>query len=554
MLSTPTMTEDAIRALEHRYIGPTWQTNPDGTWKLPEHSLGWAVVLWCTTYLKALDGSGAPWRFTDEQLRFIFWWYAVDARGRFVYRTGVLQRLKGWGKDPLLAVICLVELCGPCRFGGWGDDGEPVAVPHRAAWVQIAAVNQAQTRNTMTLMPSLISDLMRETYDIKDGAEIIRANGGRCRLEAVTSSYRALEGGRSTFVVLNESHHWIQGNGGIDMYETIDGNATKSAGGAGRYLAITNAYLPGEDSVAERMRSAYEAVVDGRAVDVGFLYDSVEANELTPLSPEALRIVIPVIRGDAHWLDVETIINSVLNTTMSPQRSRRMWLNQIVTGDDALYTENDYRECSVEDVELQPGDKVCLGFDGGKSDDATALVAIRISDMTKFVLHLQEKPDGPTGEGWLVDRAAVDSAVHLAHRVYDVKAFFADVALWESYIDNWAEQYGETYDIKASEKHAIAWDMRQGLQKLTRMHERFMQAILDRAVRFQSDRNIRRHLLNVFRSENIHGVSFRKESRESPRKVDIYAAGMLAYEAVHEYRTRRKTKTTKKRTGYGAFF
>ena len=36
----------------------------------------------------------------------------------------------------------------------------------------------------------------------------------------------------------------IAGNGGHKMYETIDGNATKMNS---RYLAITNAYLPGED-------------------------------------------------------------------------------------------------------------------------------------------------------------------------------------------------------------------------------------------------------------------------------------------------------------------
>jgi hypothetical protein len=29
---------------------------------------------------------------------------------------GVLQRPKGWGKDPLLAVICMVEFVGPSRF------------------------------------------------------------------------------------------------------------------------------------------------------------------------------------------------------------------------------------------------------------------------------------------------------------------------------------------------------------------------------------------------------------------------------------------------------
>ncbi|MEV5060878.1 hypothetical protein AB0K94_07300 [Streptomyces sp. NPDC053794] len=97
----------------------------------------------------------------------------------------------------MLAVISLVEFVGPSRFSHWGPDRQPVGVPHPQAWVQIAAVSRDQTRNTMTLMPSLISERMIETYGIKAGAELIRANGGRQRLEAVTSSYRALEGARS---------------------------------------------------------------------------------------------------------------------------------------------------------------------------------------------------------------------------------------------------------------------------------------------------------------------------------------------------------------------
>ncbi|MGW8743542.1 hypothetical protein [Streptomyces sp. NPDC055794] len=100
----------------------------------------------------------------------------------------------------MLAVISLVEFVGPSRFSYWGPDGQPVGVPHPQAWVQIAAVSRDQTRNTMTLMPSLISERMIEAYGIKAGAELIRANGGRQRLEAVTSSYRALEGARSLAV------------------------------------------------------------------------------------------------------------------------------------------------------------------------------------------------------------------------------------------------------------------------------------------------------------------------------------------------------------------
>ena len=77
-------------------IGPTWRRGEDGKFVLPEKTLGWAVLAWAAQWLQHEDGR--PWRYTPEQARFILWWYAVDARGRFVFRDGVLQRLKGWGK------------------------------------------------------------------------------------------------------------------------------------------------------------------------------------------------------------------------------------------------------------------------------------------------------------------------------------------------------------------------------------------------------------------------------------------------------------------------
>lgn len=552
-LSPKRLSHEAIASLEHIFIGPTWQKAPSGKWALPKRTLGWQIAAWCAEYLLHLDGTGKPFRFTLEQLRFVLWWYAVDESGRFVYRKGVLQRMKGWGKDPLLAVLCLVEFVGPCRVGGWDPSGDPIAVPVPSAWVQVTAVNQAQTVNTMALIPTLMSDRLKATYDIKPGAELMRALGGKNRLVAVTSSYRSLEGGRTTFTLLNETHHWVTGNGGIKMYETIDGNATKSKGGTGRYLAITNAYLPGEDSVAERMREAWQRIRDGRAADVGFLYDSIEAHPSTPLTPDALRAVIPIIRGDAVWLDIDSIIQSVLDTTMAPSRSRRMWLNQIVAEEDALYGPEHWKAIERPDATLSPGDEIVLGFDGGKTDDATALVAVRVKDMTAFVLCLEEKPDGPLGDGWQVDRFKVDGAVREAFRLYGVQAFYADVALWESYLDDWAQEFGEQLVVKASERHSIAWDMRSSVQKVVRAHERLMQAIFDKKLGFDGDADLRRHALNARRrTDNNYGVSFGKESRESPRKVDAYAALMLAHEALHDLRTRGKQP--QQRTNRGWFF
>jgi hypothetical protein len=80
-------------------IGPTWQRASDGGWLLPEKTLGWEILAWTAEYLRQPDGpeAGRRWQYTPEQARFILWWFALDDAGRFVYRYGMLRRVKGWG-------------------------------------------------------------------------------------------------------------------------------------------------------------------------------------------------------------------------------------------------------------------------------------------------------------------------------------------------------------------------------------------------------------------------------------------------------------------------
>lgn len=534
--------DEALAIVTPDYIGPTWQTDEDDNWLLPERTLGWEIIGWAAKWLTNPAGDG-PWTFTLEQARFTLWWYAVDEHGEFVYRTGVLQRMKGWGKDPLLAVLSLVELCGPSRpamdANGrpfWNEAGQPIGVRHPAAWVQIAAVNQAQTRNTMTMVTSIMTDAFKREYNVVPGTELIRAFMGKCRLECVTKNYRALEGGRSTFVVLNETHHWVEGNWGHKMFETIDGNATKIKG---RYLAITNAYLPGEDSVGQRMREKYQDILEGKSVNNRFLYDSIEAKPKAPLKGPLVPFILEGVRGDAKWLSIPEILTSIADRQIGPARSRRMWLNQIVSGEDSLYDENILRSVEDDSLVLHPKDEIVLGFDGGKTDDSTALVAMRIKDRAAFIIALEEKPSGPMGEDWEVDREKVHGIVQETFRLYNVKGMFADVALWESYIADWADAYGEGLSVKATEKNPIAFDMRGRQKESTMAHERLVSSVFDQKIRLAEDLRLRRHMLNVYRRPNNYGLYFDKESRESPRKVDAYAALMLAHECLEQLRLRR---------------
>lgn len=94
------LTLEEIDALPLTYIGPIWQRDEHGDWLLPERTLGWQILGWCSRWLnskESTDDERVPWTFSPEQARAVLWWYAIDEHGRFIYRRGVLQRLKGWG-------------------------------------------------------------------------------------------------------------------------------------------------------------------------------------------------------------------------------------------------------------------------------------------------------------------------------------------------------------------------------------------------------------------------------------------------------------------------
>ena len=549
-------------------IGPTWQRNRNG-WLLPKHTLGWQVLGWTADYLRQPDGdeAGRPWCYTDEQARFILWWYAIDAHGRFLYRGGMLRRVKGWGKDPVGATLCATEFVGPCRFDGWDADGNPVAAPHPASWVLTAAVAKDQTRNTMTLFPGLFNDDAIRTYGIDLGKEILYAHGGRCRLEAVTSSPRALEGPRASFTLKNETQHWLLNNDGHEMAKVIARNATKSRDGSSRVLAISNAHEPGEDSDAERDYEAWLAIEQGKSRSTGFLYDSLEApptiqiaaavkEDMTPAqrtaavkaAEKSLRTGLSLARGDSVWLDLDRHVEEIYDPRNSVSTSRRFYLNQIVAAEDAWIAPHEWDSLAAEKPRvIAEGEDITLGFDGSKSNDHCALIGCVLDDGYTFTLGVWD----PEEHGGEAPRDIIDGIVRQAFERYTVYAFFSDLAEWESYVDAWANDFGGELVIKATAKHAIAWDMRGHRKDATIEHERLHDEIVEKALEHDGNKRTAQHFHNARRRPNQWGVTVGKEHRESKRKIDAVPATMLARMARRLVLASGKRK--KKRSGEATF-
>ena len=548
------MTTATPSVVEPVHLGPTWERDDDhpSGWHLPRLTLGWSILRWQATRLQHADGR--PWRYSPEQLRLFLWWYSLESSLRLTFRDGVIQRIKGWGKDPFAATLGATEFVGPCRpdpsgrtvTDPWGNE-HPAGIPHPEAWVQLAAVSKDQNRNTMTLFPGLFTRQALEEFSIDLGKEIIYAHKGRCRIEAVTSSPRALEGGRPTFTLRNETHHWLSNNEGHEMDAVIDRNATKSADGASRALSITNAYEPGEDSVAERAREAYENVKAGRFVDTGIFYDSLEAPPDAPLTADAAPAVVSAVRGDSTWLDVDRIVAGILDPRNPPSRSRRFWYNQITATEDAWISPQEYDRCKGERI-IGLGETVTLGFDGSKSDDHSALIASLVDVDLSFEIKTWT-PDRHTNE---VDRADIDRTIREAFEMYDVVGFYSDLHPWESYVDAWAEEFGDTLIVKATGGHPIAWDMRSRTAAFTAAVESLHGAIVEETWQHCGSRGMRQHFLNAKRAPNKWGISIRKEHRESSRKIDAIPAAVLARMARIDYLAlpERRRQRSKARSGH----
>lgn len=544
-------------------IGPTWQWSADGGWLLPEHTIGWDILSWCGVWL---NGAGrAPWVFTMEQARFILWFYATDEAGTFIYPSAVLQRLKGWGKDPLASTMAAAAMIGPC-VPEVLPSGEIVGRAEPDAWVQLIAVAQEQTANTMKLFPSLFSAECIGEYGVQVGKQNIWAMGDTRQIQAVTSNPLTLEGARATFVLRNETQNWTQSNGGHMMAGAIEGNVAKSSRERqARIIDICNAYVDGRDSVAQRVREAWEKTQGPSATyeEFGLLYDSLEAPPEAPLTQESVAEVVTTVRGDSVWLDEERVLKSVLNPSNPPSESRRKWFNQVASEEDAWLSHREWDACADESLDLDPADELCIFFDGGKSDDATALMGCRVLDGAVFTLGMWQRPPEARAHGWIAPRERIDETVRGLLDTHNVVALWADPShtrddetmtlFWDGILDGWHRDYGNKLRMWAQPSrnggHSVIWDMSdpRHAQAFVTQVGRTTSEIESLELAHDGDVRLRNHVLNARRMPTKWGVSIGKNHRESRRKVDLAVAMIGARLMRREYmnsKNRRKVGST----------
>lgn len=494
-------------------------------WRGPSYegefpSIGWDILDWSANYLKVPDGplAGEPLELTDEQAEFVVRFYAIDDRGKFIYRRGALRRAQGWGKSPILGMFCLAELAGPTRFGGWDARGEPVAVPPSTPWVQVAAVSEDQTQNTYAASHGMVieSELAGSVVDV--GLTRMFLIGEPGRFEPVTAAAGSRLGQRLTFFVPDETHLWTRRNGGKKLIATLRRNAAKMNG---RSVESTNAHEPGEGSVAE---DTWKAANDGAP---GLLYDSREAPPVENLHDrDAVVAALEVAYGDSKaFVDLGRLASEIADPATDPTDARRFYFNQLVAG-ARCPVDIPHWESLVADHTVLDGTRIGLGFDGSISNDMTCLYGCTAEGHVFRVASWERPENAP--DGWRVPRGEVCEEVAKAFARWDVGRMFADPPKWTTEIELWADEFGEDrvlfFDTNQSSKMSLACD-------------RFASSVRESSVSHDGGAELTAHLAACARKNvrvNVDEDDGRTRFvivKADVRKIDAAVAGVLALEA-----------------------
>jgi hypothetical protein len=486
-------------------------------------SFGHLVADWIEGRCVIPDGwrAGEPYILTPEMREFLDRFYAVDERtGQFVHRRGgQLIRPQKWGKGPFSAAIILAEALAPVvpvlEYGKFKLRKWP------KPWIQVTAVSEDQTVNVFSALIPMIAlgPLAAEIPDSGLGRINLPSGGW---IEPVTASARSRLGQRVTFCVEDETHSWLQSNGGWTL---ADNQRRNLAGMGGRFLETTNAFDPVERSVAQR---TFEAKAPGTLIDdapapAGSVRVRDERDEvLTAVYRDAL-----VDRGG--WVDRERIhaeIEALLEHDAA--QAERFFLNRKLASEGAAFDIQAFKALADPGHRVPKGTPIVIGVDGARFDDAFAIVATEVATGFQWPLDIIERPENAPDD-YEHDFERADGAMREAFERWNVWRVHIDPQRIEHLVERWANRWGSRRIVEwlTYRPRHIAYAIRE-----------YEQAIGSGDLSHDGNPTFERHIANARRRELtvkddrerlMHTLS--KDSIRSPRKIDAAMAAVLSWKA-----------------------
>lgn len=502
------------------------------------HSLGMQIVDWIETYCVHGPGDieGNQIRLDDEFYNFIVSCYQVDDAGKRQIRRAVISRPKGRAKSELAAFLCVAEALGPVRFDHWAtagevsewgypfEEGEPVGKRVTRPEILTFATELGQAGNTYGAISFIMKEskrLLKDFGKIDVGfMRILLPGGGTISPESAADSSK--DGGKSTFVVFDETHLWVLPRL-KRLHQVVMRNLLKRKIASGWALETSTMYAPSEGSVAEGTHEFAKMVAEGRTKNNGLIFDHRQASAKFDANKKRDRLAgLKEVYGPfSEVMDLDAISDSFDDPQTSSAEWERYWFNRPVSLQGNWLPQLAWDEC--QDARAIPdGAAVVIALDGSFSHDSTVLAVVQIGEFPHLSLAgVWEKP--VESSDWNVPVLDVEDAIRTACLRWRVVEITADPALWM-----------RSLEVLAAEGLPVT-QFPQSAARMTPATQRFTQMIHERQMTHDGNAVLTRHVSNAVLKSDARGVRIYKESRGSSKKIDAAVASIMALEKAMQY-------------------
>lgn len=464
-------------------------------------TLGFLAADWIEAHLVVPDGfdMGAPFVLDGWQLFCTVEFYKVRGdcvynpakpprNQAFVFRRGQVVGPQKTGKGPWSASLTLFEAVGPCQFAGWAEPGdvyrcsdhgcgcgfeyfyeagEPKGEPRVKSLIQLVATSEEQVGNIYDPVKAMAAmGALSDVVKVQEG--FIRLPN-RGRIEPVSASASSKLGNPINFAVMDETGLYTKRNKLLGVAQTMSRGL---AGMGGRSLETTNAWDPMENSRAQQTAASKQA-------DIFRFFRQPDPKLKFELKRDRLKILKYVYEG-SPWVDLASV-NAEAEELMEtdPAQAKRFYGNILVQGSGAYLLEEIVDSSQGEGV--SEGVPLCLGFDGSRSGDWTAIRAetidgFRFTPMYEVGGELRPCVWKPEEWGGMVPRNEVNAAVAQLFGKYTVKRFYCDPFDWRTEIEAWATSYGDQVVVewptnKIERMYQALVRYRNDLRELITLHD-----------------------------------------------------------------------------------
>jgi phage terminase large subunit-like protein len=420
--------------------------------------------------------------------------FSLGLDGRRRYTSALWGLPRGNGKTEISAGVALDMLAGP----GNRHQGEVI--------ICAASRDQAMQAYTAARRMAQAAPELEDRLKIQPGYKRILDASTDSVLQVVSAEGRLQHGLRPTCVIFDEL--WAQND--RRLWEAMVGGLAKREDTL--LLSISTAGYDAESLLAEECRRGE----DGE--DPRFLYRWQGLARSDPSdyqSPATWLKANPALRCRDPFLPRTGLEDAVRR--MRESEFRRWHLNQWVDVEEIWISGELWAACATTPV---AGDDVMwvLGLDGSATGDVTALVAVSVEDKPhiEVVAYWQPSTEEP------VPVLDVEEAIKVACKERQVVSIVADPFRWTRSLQVLS---GESFPV-------LEYPQQPG--RLAPATASFYEATLNKALTHDGHPELARHISHAVIKQDPRGVRITKESKKSPRRIDLAMAAIMAFDRAKE--------------------